>query len=184
MKFGWSWTLNVEHQSSLASLFNVSTTIFLSVFPPPPRLVLVMDPNGLSLGAGDCDWTVSIASCGTMLNSTTPLNLFFFGVQRDWSPVMDSNGLSLGAGDVIGLFQLPPVALCWIAQHRSSFSCFFFFFSFSEFLSVSSFLCLVSNNLLLLDSLSDRLCRCVLYYRDFGMNPTGPVIRRVYWSCT
>jgi hypothetical protein len=30
--------------------------------------------------------------------------------------VSDPNGLSLGAGTVIEMFQLPPVALCWIAQ--------------------------------------------------------------------
>jgi len=72
-------------------------------------MVPVLDPNGLSLGADHCDWNLSIAVCGTILNSTVTAHLHFFfpGLVH----VLDPNGLSLGVGDVIEIFQLPSVAL-------------------------------------------------------------------------
>ena len=111
--------LNIAAATPLVSVQPPSFVSFLFSFM---RLVLVLDPNGLSLGAGAVI-DVSIAACGTMLNSTVTTQ-FFHVFASDWSlygtPMVCHWELLLWL-----MFQLPFVALCWIAQsaHLSQVFC-------------------------------------------------------------
>jgi hypothetical protein len=83
-------------------------------------------------------------------------------------PVLDPNGLSLGAGAVIDMFQLPPVALYWIAQSPLIFI-MFLPRKFCLSLLMTFFYTQWVNHFLLFDSLTERLCRCVAYHHGFGL---------------
>lgn len=76
------------------------------------RLVHFIGPQWSVIGSWNCDRDVSIAACGTMLNSTVTTHLYYHVFALGLVPVLDPNGLSLGAGVVIELFQLLFVALC------------------------------------------------------------------------
>jgi len=78
--------------------------------------------------------------------------------------VLDPNGLSLGAGAVIGMLQLPLMVLCWIAQSPLIFIMFHLRF----YLGLGPWPFYVWwVNYFLLDFLTDRLSRCVVFRCGF-----------------